>query len=62
MSSAGDPLASQRRVIDACLRHKVSFWWHGPGTLLISGAGLPVPGFELETEQTEALGLTDEEA
>jgi hypothetical protein len=30
-----DDLLEHRAIISACLRHRVPFVWHGPGTLLI---------------------------
>jgi hypothetical protein len=27
-------------LIDACLQHRVPFFWRGPGTLLIRGSGI----------------------
>ena len=62
-SSDSAPFDYQRVLIDACLRHRVPFFWRGPGTMLISIKGaspvlrdvtargypmLGVEGFELD--------------
>jgi hypothetical protein len=35
-----DPLWAHRLLIDACLKHRVPFFWRGPGTMLIAGTGI----------------------
>lgn len=60
------PSRSQRILIEACLELGVAFWWRGPGSLLISVAGIlavlrviegageraiGLEGFEMESEQ-----------
>lgn len=37
---AHDALWAQRLLIDACLRHRVPFFWRGPGALLIRQDGI----------------------
>lgn len=35
-----DPLWAHRLLIEACLRHRVPFFWRGPGALLIAADGI----------------------
>lgn len=57
--TAGDrlPHEAQRVLIDTCLRHGVPFWWHGPGTLLISGAGVRAVIEGVESSGEKVIGL-----
>lgn len=57
MSTNIDPLDAHRRLIGVCLREGVPFWWQGPGTLLISGVGLPVVLDALQSAGERVLGL-----
>lgn len=51
------PLAAQRLLIDTCLTLDVPFWWHGPGTLLISGAGVRAVIESVESSGEKVIGL-----
>lgn len=57
--TAGDrmPPEAQRILIDTCLILGVSFWWHGPGTLLISGAGVRAVIERVESSGAKVIGL-----
>jgi hypothetical protein len=52
-----DPLERQRLLIDACLSHRVPFWWQGTGTLLISSAGARSVIEELESLGEKVIGV-----
>jgi hypothetical protein len=50
-------LKDHRLLIDACLKHNVSFWWHGPGLLLISGEGIRKIVSEVTALGVRVIGL-----
>jgi hypothetical protein len=52
-----DPLRVHRLLIDACLSHGVPFFWRGPGTLLISGAGLRPVLEDVKSSGETVIGL-----
>ena len=50
-------MARQRIVIEACLRHKIPFFWRSTGTLLISGTGIRTVLRDLSAQGSRILGL-----
>jgi hypothetical protein len=57
MSSESTFQSVQRILIDTCFELGVPFLWHGPGTFLISGAGVLDVVRELESLGERVLGL-----
>jgi hypothetical protein len=49
--------ARQRIVIEACLRHKIPFFWQSTGTLLIAGTGVQKVLHDLSSRGHRILGL-----
>jgi hypothetical protein len=52
-----DELTEHRALIDACLRHRVPFTWHGPGALLIESRAIGVILRDVAAEGFKVLGI-----
>jgi hypothetical protein len=55
-SPVGD-LIEHRALIAACLRHRVPFFWRGPGTMLIASPGIEAVFAEVTSQGFEILGI-----
>lgn len=52
-----DDLRQHRAIIAACLRHRVPFVWHGPGTLLIASDSIGAVIADLTEQGFRVLGV-----
>jgi hypothetical protein len=50
-------LTRHRLLIEACLRHRVRFFWRSPGTLLIDGRGIRAVIDDLQSTGQVVIGL-----
>ena len=50
-------LTRHRLLIEACLRHRVRFFWRSPGTLLIDGRGIRAVIDDLQSTGQAVIGL-----
>ena len=49
--------SDHRILIDACLRHRVPFFWSDPGTIFIEGKGLLTVLSDVEQQGFEIIGV-----